>query len=94
MGTHLQPRSIEGALQEFAEQKFVLVSGPRQVGKTTLARAWLNNFEGVYLNWDDPSDRAVILGRDFLFDLAVEAVVLDEFHKYGRWKNWLKGGIR
>lgn len=35
----------------------VFLSGPRQVGKTTLAKAYASTF----LSWDDPDDRATIL---------------------------------
>ena len=33
-------RYLSGTLAELAHGKFVLLSGPRQVGKTTLAQAW------------------------------------------------------
>lgn len=72
------------------------VSGPRQVGKTTVCR----NLGDAYLNWDDPGDRRVLLKgpgalaeRLDLQHLRVEppVVVLDELHKHGKWKGLLKG---
>lgn len=82
-------RSIYPNLAEFAEEKFVLVSGPRQVGKTTLAKYWLKQVGGgSYLNWDDTSDRASILRRAFLE--STTNIVADELHKYRQWKIWLK----
>lgn len=34
----LLPRTLEGAIRADLERKIVLLSGPRQCGKTTLAR--------------------------------------------------------
>ncbi len=65
----------------------VFVAGPRQVGKTTLARS-LRGARAGYLNWDVALDRERILrgelppGRLWVFD---------ELHKYRRWRNYLKG---
>jgi predicted AAA+ superfamily ATPase len=79
-------------LASLTEEVFVLLSGPRQVGKTTLARDWLaTQRDGRYLNWDIPSDRAVLLERHFPAPPQPAALVLDELHKYPRWKSWLKG---
>ncbi len=65
----------------------VFVGGPRQVGKTTLARQILGNRPG-YLNWDDPADRERILKRELP---AARLWVFDELHKYRTWRNYLKG---
>lgn len=70
----------------------VFVAGPRQVGKTSLAKQVLEQMAhgtGDYLNWDAPGDRKRILARDW--DPAAPLIVFDELHKYNRWKNWLKG---
>ena len=71
-------------------KKLVLLSGPRQVGKSTLAQA-LCEPQGVYLNWDIRSDRRII--NQMLWPKDVPLVVLDELHKMRRWKNFLKGVI-
>jgi len=77
-------------------RQMAFVSGPRQVGKTTTCRSVATN----YFNWDAPDDRRVILaGPDSLahaIDLDVAharqpVVVLDELHKYAKWKSFLKG---
>jgi len=67
--------------------KMVFLGGPRQVGKTTLARAVLPSAAG-YLNWDIPAHRARILDRELP---DTESWVFDELHKYRRWRNYLKG---
>jgi predicted AAA+ superfamily ATPase len=84
-------RYLYPTVNEFASRKMVLLAGPRQCGKTTLAKAWLKEHKGSYLNWDIPEDRAKVLSKKFMADHASGFLVLDEFHKYSRWKSWLKG---
>lgn len=68
-------------------KKMVFVSGPRQVGKTTLALS-LPRARAGYLNWDVAADRQRILQRE----LPVGPLwILDEIHKFRGWRNWLKG---
>lgn len=69
----------------------VLPAGPRQIGKTTLGKAWLGNFRGLYLNWDAPEDRLQILKRSFLARPDVNAILFDEIHKYRPWRGYVKG---
>jgi len=72
-------------------ERMVFIGGPRQVGKTTLARDQLT--EGFqrreYFNWDEPTHRKRILHQDWRPD--TEVIILDEVHKYKRWKNHVKG---
>lgn len=69
----------------------VVVTGPRQVGKTTLARNLMEVFgsRSEYLNWDVPADRAILLRQSW--SPRAPLVVLDEIHKMPDWKSWLKG---
>lgn len=86
------PRSLAAAIQEDLRAKMVLVSGPRQVGKTTLARQVLDSFAGtrhLYYNWDRLEHRRII--RGLAWSRKARAVALDEVHKYPRWKRLLKG---
>ncbi len=69
------------------KQKMVFVAGSRQVGKTTMAQALLKEPTG-YLNWDIRSQRTVILREEWP---DVPLLVLDEIHKYRKWRNLLKG---
>ena len=72
-------------------EKLVLVSGPRQVGKTTLALQVLGADEEhpAYFNWDYEPDQKRLLAREF--PPHERLLVFDEIHKYLRWRNWLKG---
>lgn len=77
-------------------RQMALVSGPRQVGKTTTCR----NRSHSYLNWDSTDDRALLLsgperltahlGLDRLREQPPVAL-FDELHKNPRWKQFLKG---
>lgn len=74
------------------QRKLVVVTGPRQVGKTTLSQ----QLQGLvkpsgYLNYDVAADRAQILRQSWPPD--VRLLVLDELHKMPDWKIWLKGVI-
>lgn len=81
-------RYLADSLRRDLARKMVLLAGPRQCGKTTLARSLLGP-DGQYLNWDIPADRRVI--RDTAWPKDASLVVLDELHKAPRWKNLLKG---
>jgi predicted AAA+ superfamily ATPase len=75
------------AIRKDLERKMVFVAGPRQVGKTTLAKQ-LPGGEKGYLNWDVAADRAKILSRELPNN---DLWVFDEIHKYRGWRNYLKG---
>jgi predicted AAA+ superfamily ATPase len=68
-------------------KKMVFVAGPRQVGKTTLAKRVPGGTAG-YLNWDVAEHRERILRRELP---ATKLWVFDELHKYRTWRNFLKG---
>jgi hypothetical protein len=86
------PRALTRHVDSDLQDKMVLVSGPRQSGKTTLARALLSRRHRAqadrYLNWDDDESRTRILAREFAH---AGMVVFDELHKFSRWRNFLKG---
>ncbi len=65
----------------------VFLTGPRQVGKTTLARH-LPGAEAGHLSWDIAEHRERLLRRELP---ASDLWVLDEIHKYSRWRTFLKG---
>ncbi len=97
---HDMKRVYQSIIAEHLQQnrQMAFISGPRQVGKTTVARSLMS--DGCYLNWDVSDARQKILkgaasmaaafGLDQLRS-ELPVVVLDEIHKYGKWKNLIKG---
>ncbi len=83
-------RYLAALLREDLKRKMILLAGPRQCGKTTLARSLLDS-RGQYLNWDITKDRKVI--RELAWPKDASLVVLDELHKAPKWKNLLKGVV-
>ena len=80
-------RYLTAQIRSDLSRKMVFVSGPRQVGKTTLARRFLPDPAG-YLNWDVPEHRdAILRGRL----PATDMLVFDELHKFRDWRALLKG---
>lgn len=81
-----------------AEKGMVFLAGPRQAGKTTLAKFIADGFtNSLYCNWDIPEHRARLLENPSFFtslprrDTSKPLVIFDEIHKYRAWKNYLKG---
>lgn len=95
MSTLLVPRNaryLQNAIEEDLAEKMVFLSGPRQVGKTTLAKTLLrktNESLKGYFNWDDAADRKRILEKNW--SPQEKLIVLDEVHKFPRWRNHVKG---
>jgi predicted AAA+ superfamily ATPase len=81
-------RYLESNISEDLASKMVLIGGPRQVGKTTLSKSFIEHSQ-QYLSWDDLTDRMVIKGHQV--DPTLKVVVLDEIHKYARWRTLIKG---
>lgn len=81
-------RYIRHCVNNDLASKMVLIGGPRQVGKTTLSKSFIKTSE-QYLSWDDLSDRAII--KSHQVDPKLKVVVLDEIHKYARWRTLIKG---
>ena len=85
-------RAIDPQIRRDLQQKMVLLTGPRQVGKTTLSQQLLAEFAGgQYLNFDVAAHRAVIQAQSWRHSAPL--LVLDEIHKMPDWKNWLKGVV-
>ena len=82
-------RSIASVIEADLASKMVLVSGPRQCGKTTMARELVATLGGVYFNWDVAADRARLKRSDL--PEGAHTWVFDELHKFRMWRNWLKG---
>lgn len=83
-------RQLFSKIQEDLQKKMVFLSGPRQSGKTTLAKELLGKKQDVrYFNWDNDQHRDILLKSEL--PASPGLIVLDEIHKYLRWRNWLKG---
>lgn len=80
-------RYLKEQIERDLSQKMVFIAGPRQVGKTTLARSVITD-SALYLNWDISQHREIILREKWP---AGDAIIFDEIHKYRRWRNLLKG---
>ena len=85
-------RYLRAPVEDDLRRKMVFLGGPRQVGKTTLALKLLGaagSRHPGYLNWDDPRVRPdLVRGR---LPGGEPLVVLDEIHKFPRWRNLVKG---
>jgi len=89
----MKHRYILESVEADLKDKMVFIGGPRQVGKTTFALVLLDGDQSesspAYLNWDVLADRENIMaGR---IPPGQPRVILDEIHKYARWRNLVKG---
>jgi predicted AAA+ superfamily ATPase len=85
-------RAIEPAISADLDRKMVFIGGPRQCGKTTLAKHVAKNrsrASASYFNWDVATDRSVIISEAFPTDSKI--IILDEIHKFQRWRQVVKG---
>ncbi len=80
-------RYLEKYIKKDLREKIILLSGPRQVGKTTLAKRLAPS--NVYLNYDATSDRKIIHREEWSRDVPL--IIFDELHKMKKWKSWIKG---
>jgi len=80
-------RFQEERIRQDLGRKIVLLSGPRQAGKTTLSRQL--GLAHTYLSFDSADDRKLLFAGEW--DRRAELVIFDELHKMRRWKAWLKG---
>ena len=82
-------RYLNQAIYDDLKDRMVLLGGPRQVGKTTLAKELLTAPNRYYFNWDNDQDRKKLIQAQWPSEKGL--LILDEIHKYSRWKNWVKG---
>lgn len=72
------------------DEKMVFLAGPRQVGKTTLAKSLSSELPNYfYINFDSDTGRNIFLRKEW--DRKAQLVIMDEVHKWPKWKTLLKG---
>ncbi len=86
--------------ENLSGKHMVFLAGPRQVGKTSLAKNWLKGkgCSSLYFNWDDISTRKAYMANNRFFESPVRSlgikdpwIVFAEIHKRYRWRDILKG---
>ena len=80
-------RYLHDALSQALQDKIVLLTGPRQCGKTTLSK--MLDSDHQYINHDLAEHRLLL--RDKSWDRQRRLIIFDELHKMKDWKAWLKG---
>ena len=86
----MKRRYLQSVIEQDLKTKMVFLAGPRQVGKTTLAKMTAKGYSHpVYLNWDNPDHRQKIIKMHWSPD--ADLLILDEVHKKPNWKNLVKG---
>jgi len=87
----IRERYLASVIAEDLKGKMVFVGGPRQVGKTTLAKTLVGaRFrEAAYFNWDNQQERRRLMAYEW--PGSAELIILDEIHKFKGWKGFVKG---
>lgn len=91
---HALRRYLWTSVHDDLARKMVFIGGPRQVGKTTFALSFLmtppkNETHPAYMNWDRADHRERILSGEMPSNEKI--ILLDEIHKYARWRGLVKG---
>ncbi len=83
-------RYIFDQILDDLRKKLVFITGPRQVGKTYLAKQVMEKFiSPQYLNFDNINDLKII--KDMNWANNTDLLVFDEIHKMKNWKSFIKG---
>jgi predicted AAA+ superfamily ATPase len=103
MGTkNYIPRAVDSYAFDdtLVGRHMVFLAGPRQVGKTLLAKTRLNHLgcASLYFNWDDIATRQRYRADSRFFESPARSlgkkdpwIVFDEIHKRNHWRDILKG---
>ena len=83
-------RYLYEPLKKDLARKMAILTGPRQIGKTWLARELMKEYQTPqYLNFDSVDDARIIQTRSWPLD--ADMLVFDEIHKMKGWKRYVKG---
>lgn len=87
----LKDRYLAAPILGDLKKKMVFVGGPRQIGKTTLAKTLIGAHfkETAYFNWDNKQQRQQLMASQW--PGGAELIILDEIHKFRGWKRFVKG---
>jgi predicted AAA+ superfamily ATPase len=80
-------RYLAPALSADLKEKIVLLTGPRQCGKTTLSKMLCDDYQ--YFSYDLAEHRLLLSEKSW--DRQKALIIFDELHKMDGWKAWLKG---
>ena len=80
-------RYLHATLLEDLGDKIILLTGPRQCGKTTLSKMLQADYQCI--NYDFAEHRLLLMEKSW--DRQKPLVIFDELHKMERWKAWIKG---
>ncbi len=80
-------RTLFPFIVEDLKKKIVFITGPRQSGKTTLAKGLGDRID--YFNYDFSPHRMALEEKSW--DRKKSILIFDELHKKKEWKRWLKG---
>ena len=74
------------------DKKMAFISGPRQVGKTTLGKQFLKDSNN-YFSWDDTQSKKIWTKypEKLLDEIGPGPILFDEIHKDRKWKSKIKG---
>ena len=78
-------RYLKSQISQDLLRKMAFIGGPRQVGKTTLARQIIKK-SSSYLNWDNLEHRQLILKNQIPTHLP--ELIFDEVHKFSHWQKF------
>ena len=81
-------RYLKAPVSQDLQEKMVFIGGPRQVGKTTLARQIIKA-KNSYFNWDNVEHRYSIINNQL--PTSNSRLIFDEIHKFVNWRSFMKG---
>jgi len=88
----IHERYLKNPVMNDLKSRMVFIGGPRQVGKTIFALTFLSEVtekHPAYLNWDNVTTRSSLFRGEL--PSKEKCIVFDEIHKFGKWRNLVKG---